>query len=138
MKTKKILLGGLAGGVTFFLLGWLIYGVLLMDYMTANSNQCASKPMGEMIFWALILSNLAYGFLIACVINWSNTTGVMSGVRIGAVVGFLFATSIDLSFYSMTNMYSNLTPLFVDIIVTIAITSVLGGVAAWVMAMVNK
>ena len=50
-----------------FLLGWLVYGVLFMDYMNANYNQCAMKPMEEMVWWALILSNFASGFLLAII-----------------------------------------------------------------------
>jgi hypothetical protein len=138
MKTKKILFGGIAGGVIFFLLGWLIYGVLLMDFMTANSNQGLSKPMEEMIFWAIILSNLASGFVLSFVINWSNITAVMSGVRIGGVIGFLFASAIDFSFYSMTTMYPDLTPIFVDIIAYTAMTAITGGIVAWVMDLVKK
>ncbi len=138
MKTKKILFGGISGGVIFFLLGWLIYGVLLMDFMTANTNQGLSKPMEEMVFWALILSNLASGFLLSFVINWSNSTTVMSGVKIGGVIGFLFAFGIDFSFYSMTTIYPDLTPIFVDIIAYSVMSAITGGVVAWVMAMVKK
>ena len=36
MNLKKLLLGGIAGGIVFFLLGWLIYGKLLMGFMTAH------------------------------------------------------------------------------------------------------
>ena len=138
MKTKRILFGGIAGGVIFFLLGWLIYGMLLMDFMAVNTNQGLSKPMDEMIWWAMILSNLASGFLLSFVINWSSTTAVMSGIKFGGVIGFLFAFGIDFSFYSMTTMYPDLTPVFVDIISYTVMTAVTGGVVAWVMGMVKK
>ncbi len=42
METNKILLGGLAGGVAFFLLGWVIYGILLMDYTMASYKYLSS------------------------------------------------------------------------------------------------
>ena len=69
MKTIKILLGGLAGGVTFFLLGWLVYGVLLNGYMMANTNQCAAKPMQDMVMWSMFLSNFALGCLLALIFS---------------------------------------------------------------------
>src|SRR3989339_1194885 len=100
MKTNKILLGGIIGGVSFFLLGWLIYGVLLMDYLTANYNQCAMRPMQEMIWWALVLSNLALGFLLSIVFSWSNTTGIMAGAKVAAITGLLLSLYLDLSFYA--------------------------------------
>ena len=33
MDTKKFVLAGLIGGVAYFFLGWLVYGILLMDLM---------------------------------------------------------------------------------------------------------
>ena len=138
MKTNKILLGGIAGGVAFFLLGWLVYGMLLMDYMTANYNQCAMRPMQDMIWWAMILSNLAFGFLLSIVFSWSNTTGVMAGAKVAGIIGLLLAISIDLSFYAMSTMYSNLTAVFVDIIVYTVMSAIAGVVVAWVMGMGKK
>ena len=138
MKTNKILLGGITGGVRFFLLGWLIYGVLLMDYLTANYNQCAMRPMQEMIWWALVLSNLALGFLLSIVFSWSNTTGIMAGAKVAAITGLLLSLYLDLSFYAMTSMFSNLTAMFVDIIVFTIMSAITGVVIAWVMGMGKK
>ncbi|HCU17800.1 MAG: hypothetical protein A2X05_16965 [Bacteroidetes bacterium GWE2_41_25] len=138
MKTNKILLGGITGGVSFFLLGWLIYGVLLMDYLTANYNQCAMRPMQEMIWWALVLSNLALGFLLSIVFSWSNTTGIMAGAKVAAITGLLLSLYLDLSFYAMTSMFSNLTAMFVDIIVFTIMSAITGVVIAWVMGMGKK
>jgi type IV secretory pathway TrbD component len=138
MKSNKILLGGIAGGVTFFLLGWIIYGVLLMDYTTANYNQCAMRPMQDMIWWALILSNLAFGFLLSIVFSWSNTTGIMAGAKVGAIIGLLLSLSIDLSYYSMSSMFSNFTAVIVDIIVYTIMSAIVGVVVAWVMGMGKK
>jgi len=54
----KILRGALFGGIVYFLLGWLVWGILLMDFFSASMNQCASRPDSEMVWWAIILSNL--------------------------------------------------------------------------------
>ena len=138
MKTSKILLGGIAGGVSFFLLGWIIYGMLLMDFMSANSNQCAARPMQDMIWWAMILSNLALGFLLAIVFTWSNTKGVISGAKVAGILGLLFGISIDFSFYSMTTTYNNIMIIFVDIIAYTLMTAIAGALIAWVMGMGKK
>lgn len=135
MKTNKILLGGLAGGVTFFLLGWLVYGVLLMDYTTANYNQCAMRPMQDMIWWAMILSNLAFGFLLSMIFSWSNTTGIMSGAKVAGIVGLLMSISIDLGFWAMSSMFSNFTAVFVDIVAYSVMSAIAGVAIAWVMSL---
>ena len=138
MNTNKILLGGIAGGVAMFFLGWLIYGIVLADYLAANGNHCAMRPMEEFIWWAMIVSNITAGILFAIIINWSNTSGAMAGVKIGAIVGLLFGISIDTSFYSMSDMFSGISHVLVDVIAYTVMSSIGAGVVAWVMGMVKK
>ena len=138
MKTNKILLGGLTGGGALFLLGWVIYGIILMDFATANYNQCMNRPMQEMVWWSLILSNLALGFLISTIFSWSGTTGLMAGAKVGGTIGILLSLSMDLSFYSMTTMYKDLSVMFVDIIVYTVYLAIAGAVVGWVMGMGKK
>lgn len=38
MNTKRFLLGGLAGGIAFFLLGYLFYGTLFSDFFSKNAG----------------------------------------------------------------------------------------------------
>ncbi len=133
MKTNRILLGGIAGGVTFFLLGWLIYGILLMEYTMNSYNQCAARPMENMVWWAMILSNLSFGFLLAIVFNWSNTQGILSGAKMGGILGFLIAVSLDLSVYSMTTTFLQLSAVLVDIIVYTVMSTLVGIVVGLVM-----
>jgi len=122
----KILRGTIFGGIAYFLLGWLVWGILLMDFMSANMNQCASRPGGEMVWWAIIVSNLAAALLLTLILNWSKAKGVINGLLTGAIFGFLFGSIIDLSFWSMTNMYNNIGPLLVDILVGTVVFAVVG------------
>lgn len=138
MKTNKILLGGITGGVALFLLGWVIYGIILMDFATANYNQCMNRPMQEMVWWSLILSNLALGFMLSTIFSWSGTTGIMAGAKIAGVTGLLLSASMDFGYYSMTTMYVNPSVIVVDIIVYTVYLAIAGAIVAWVMGMVKK
>ena len=138
MNTNKILVGGIVGGVAFFFLGWLIYGMILAGFMTANSNQCMMRPMGEWLWWALILSNLMWGFFVAVLFSWTNTTGWMDGAKKGAIFGLLTSLAIDLGYFSMSTMYSNLHAVFVDILATVVMVAIGGSLIAWAMGMVKK
>lgn len=133
MKTNKILLGGLVGGVTFFLVGWLVYGILLNGYMTANLNQCAAKPMAEMVMWAMFLSNLALGFLLVLVFNWSKITDLKSGAKVAALLGLLISLSVDLGNYSMTILYKDFSVIIVDVIVFTIMMTITGIVVSLVI-----
>ncbi len=138
MNTNKILLGGIAGGVAMFFLGWLIYGIVLADFMAANGNQCASRPMEEFVWWAMILSNLTAGILFAVIISWSNTSGALAGAKIGAVVGLLFGISIDASFFAMSTMFAGVIAMLVDVIAYTVMSSLGAGVVGLVMGMGKK
>lgn len=131
--TNKTLLGALAGGVALFLLGWVIYGMLLMDYTTANFNQCAANPPDQMIWWAMIVSCLCSGLLLALILSWANKSGAADGAKIGAIVGALIGLSIDLSMFSMSSMFPGLTPLLVDVIAYTVMTAIGGAVVGLVM-----
>jgi hypothetical protein len=122
----KIIRGTLFGGIAYFFLGWLVWGILLMDFMQAGMNQCASRPDGEMVWWALIVSNLAASMLLTIILKWSGTKGIVGGLSTGALFGLLYSIMIDLSFWSMTTLYNNIQPLVVDILAGTVVFAVVG------------
>jgi hypothetical protein len=122
----KILRGTLFGGITYFLLGWLVWGILLKDFMLANMNQCANRPEGVMVWWAIIASNLTAALLLTLILNWSNAKGIVDGLKTGALFGFLFALIVDLSFWSMTTMFNTIGSLLIDILVSTVVLAAVG------------
>lgn len=138
MNTNKILSGGIAGGVAYFLLGWLVYGMALASYMASHSNPCVMRPMEEMIWWSMIVSNLISGILLALIIGWSGNSSVAGGAKTGAIIGVLMGLALDLSFYSMSTMFTDLGAVFVDIIAYTVMSIGAGAVIGWVMGMSKK
>lgn len=130
---KKILTGTVAGGITYFLLGWLFYGIFFMNFFSANMNQCANKTDGSIEWWSLILSNLIMALILTLVLKWSGASRIADGLKTGALFGILFALTINLSFWSMTTMYSNFGTLLTDALVNTVILAVTGMVIvlAW-------
>ncbi|HEY4935234.1 MAG TPA: hypothetical protein VII44_01565, partial [Puia sp.] len=66
MDTKKFLIGTLVGGITYFILGYLIYGLALMSFFTQHSvaPSGSMKAMSDIVWWALMLGNLFMGALL--------------------------------------------------------------------------
>lgn len=122
----KILRGTIFGGISYFLLGWLIWGILLMDYMSANMNTCSNRPDGEMVWWAIILSNLSAALLLTLILNWAKARSLVDGLKTGAIFGLLYAMTIDFSFWSMTTTYNNITTMIVDILVSAGVFALVG------------
>ena len=122
----KILKGTVYGGIAYFLLGWLVYGILLMDFFSSNMNQCANRPEGNMVWWALIISNFSAALFLTIILNGSKAKGILDGLKTGAIFGALFASIVDFSFWSMTMIYNNIGTLLVDILVSTLVFAILG------------
>ena len=122
----KLLRGTVFGGIFFFLLGWMLYGILFMDFFSARMNQCANKPDGEMIWWAIIVSNFVTALLLTLILKWSGAKGILDGLKTGAIFGILLSLSLDLSFWSMTTMYNNFWTLLADVAVNTFMLAVVG------------
>ena len=129
MNTKT-LIGGLIGGVVFFLLGWLVWGMLLGSTM----QECMSCMRAEEeMNWPLgILANLLYGLFLAWAL--SKMTGVnsfQSGLQTGALFMGLLALAMDIGFYVYSTMFASWTCVFIDIIINIVMGGIVGGVIGW-------
>ncbi|MSQ78476.1 MAG: DUF1761 family protein [Flavobacteriaceae bacterium] len=133
MNTKT-LISGLIGGIAFFLLGYLIYGMVLMGMMEEHCSQAMkdmSRKEADFVWWALIVSNLLGGYLLALIFSWSNTNSMSSGMSRGAMVGLLMALMMDLQFYSMTTMYSDTTIIWIDAAANVVMCGLVGAIIGW-------
>jgi hypothetical protein len=122
----KLLRGTVFGGISFFLLGWVLYGILFMDFFSENNNQCANKADGDMIWWAIIVSNLMTALLLTLILKWSGAKVILDGLKTGAIFGILLSLSLDLSFWSMTTIYNNFGTLLADVAVNTFMLAVVG------------
>ena len=135
MDTKKFLIGTLAGGVVYFFLGYLVYGLLLQGFYEANAGSATGvmRSDDEMVWWALVLGNLAFAALLTYIfLKWAHISTFKSGLRGGAAIGFFMAFSFNLIMYATTNIM-NLTSAVVDIIVATIMTAIIGGVIGAVL-----
>jgi len=135
MDTKKFITGTLVGGVAYFILGYLFYGLLLMDFYQTNIGSATGvhRLPEEMVWWALVLGNFAYAaFLTFIFLKWAHIRTFKSGLKAGAAIGFLLGLAFNLIWYGTSNMM-NLTASLVDIIVGTIITATLGGIIGAVL-----
>ena len=136
-KTKfmntKTMISGVLGGVTYFLLGFLIWEFLLKDMMSdcIGSATGIMRAENEMIMWAMIIGNLGYGFAFAYALGtWSGVTTFIGGAKAAAAVAFLFTLGYDMIYYATTNM-SSLTGVIYDLGISTFIGAMAGGVIGW-------
>jgi hypothetical protein len=135
MDLKKRMLATLAGFVVFFLLGWLLYGMLLMDFFNSNQGTASGvmRAETEMVWWALAVGNLLQTYLLVYIFgNWANITTFGGGFKAGVIIGLIIGYGVDLTMYGTTNIM-NLTGALVDPLVIGVMMGVSGGVIGVVL-----
>ncbi len=133
---KKIIWGGLAGGVTFFLLGWLLYGMLFRDFMAAQTTAGVYKDEPDFPF--LIIGNIIMGFLFAIVVgSWANANSMGDGAKKGFLLSLLIGGGYDFMMYGTANIMT-MQGMMGDIGITIVMGTIVGAVVGMVMGSSKK
>jgi len=139
MNTKTII-AAVVGAIASFFLGWVIWGMLLMDYFKTNTVQYEGMmlPDTEMKLWAIFVSNLCSSFLFAWLFSRMNVRTLADGAKTGAIINILLAASIVMMYHSMMNWYSNATIMIVDVLVNGFFGAVIGGIIALMLGRGEK
>lgn len=135
MNSKNFVWAGLAGGITYFLLGWLFYGVLLMDFMQNMAGSARGVDRGEeMLMWAIFVGNLASGFLLSYIFTQiGNVNTAAAGAKAGFWLGALVSAGVDFVMYGTTNLMI-LRGVLVDVLVFAVLSAIAGTVVGWVIS----
>jgi hypothetical protein len=135
MDTKKFIFGTLAGGVAYFILGFLVYAILLESFYAGHTVAGIMKTDEQMKYYPLALGNFAHGALLSYVfLKWANIKSFASGLTGGAIIGFFMAAGFNLITYD-TAMIMSAVGTVVDVFVYTAISAVVGGIVGAVLGM---
>ena len=140
MNTNKFLIGGIIGGIAYFLLGWIVWGMLLADFMKGHMTTGAQgimRPQEGMVWWAMIAANLLMGFLLSYILSKSGTNSAGSGAGTGVLVGILMSGAFDLLMYGQMDM-GDTTMIGVDVIMSGVVTAIVGGIIGAYLGMGKK
>lgn len=123
MNTKNFIIGGVVGGIIHFILGAIFYQVIF-PYLYPPKEQ-------ETNVLFIALGCLFFAFLISYIfIKWANITKVSTGFIAGAIIGFLYGTSMN--FFMFSSMIFNANSFFTDIFINTLLTAAVGATIALV------
>ena len=131
---RRVVMGTIVGGLVLYALGYVIFDVAVKSFYDANVGSATGVSREPQLLWAVMLGTLAYGALVALVIELRPDATVGGGVMLGALVGFLLWATADFILYGATNI-SNLTRTVVDPLLELVRAGVAGGV---IVAVVGK
>jgi hypothetical protein len=131
MDTAKLVVAGLLGGVINFFLGWLVWGILLMDYFTSHTtNPQVARSSENMVFWALIVGNLVFGFLYAYILYKANVKTPGSGAILAGTIAALITLGYDLMIYAQFDLFE-LSIVLPDVLASIVVSAIVGAAIGW-------
>lgn len=135
MNNSKFVVATLAGGITYFILGFLVYAVALEGFYSAHAGSATGVAKMDMQFWPLILGNLSHAALLAYVfLKWAGIKTFGAGFSAGITIGFFVSLGFDMVQYDTANLM-DLTGTLVDVIVYATMTGIVGGIVGWVIGM---
>lgn len=126
MNVKNFIIGGIVGGIVDFLMGWLIWGILLKDTFP--------KPEGagpeNMMF--IFLGCMSFGFLLSWVFSQGEgISNIAAGVKMAIGIA-VFMTLCTNFFREMYNETINFKLIAIDIVASIVVAAVVGAAVAMV------
>jgi ABC-type anion transport system duplicated permease subunit len=134
MNSQKFVVGGIVGGVLYFLLGYVFYGLLLKSFMESNGM---AVNMDTITWWAMVVGNLAGGFLLAYILSKAGVTTAGGGAGTGFIVGLLMSLSTDLIMYGVGHGLT-LKGIAGDVAAAAVMSAIVGALVGWVLGMSKK
>ena len=114
MDIKRLVIGTVAGGIALFILGYVIWNMLFVEFFAANAGSATGVVKDSQVVWALSLGSLCYAALLTLAIGTrAGSATIVEGLKIGAIVGGLMWFAVDLTLYAVWNV-SNLTAAIAD------------------------
>lgn len=126
MNAKNLIAGGITGGIAYFFLGWIVYGIVLREYFP--------EPAGEDNLVHIALGSMSYGFLMGWVFQLNEgikkcVPGIKAGIGIGLFVALHMTFFINMNAPTLDlkmTLIDTLAMLFISAIVG-AIVGVING-----------
>jgi len=136
MPITNFLLAALAGAITYFLAGWLVFEGLLGTYMQANTTQTEGfkKDEAESSMVLIFVSCAAYALLLTLIFHYAPGIRTFKvGFIFGAMVGILVAIMTNTYWFATSHFFNDFKPVLIDIAAASVTVGVMGGVVAWVL-----
>ena len=132
METKKLVTGIVVGGITMFVVGYLVFDMAMVGFYQANGAAAFGVAREANLWWAVALGIASLATLVTLCIGWSGAKNATQGFKIGGVVGFLVWFGVDLIYHGQFTIATDILPL-VDGLLEFIRTGIGGAVIATVL-----
>jgi hypothetical protein len=137
-KYTKVLAATFVGSITIFLLGYLIFGMLLVPYMRVDEIHYNGLHKVPPDFLLLMLKNIVQAFLLVYIFKYlAGIRTFLGGMKVGAIIMFLTTLSLNLNLLSIMNLHSGYTANILDVVGETVRMALGGGVIGAVLGLMK-
>ncbi len=133
MNWTKFTLSTLIGGIAYFLLGWLVYGILFQDAL-AIAPEFAEKvqyPDEHIKISLMFASCIVWAALFTFIfMRWANISTFVGGLKAGALLGTLITLSSLLGLAAQFKIWS-LASIPMELVANIICSALMAGLIGW-------
>lgn len=129
---KRALPAVFAGTITLFVLGFLLYVVLLGGFYASNLGSATGVVREVPVPWAMIVAHLGLASLLTYVLVIKGVSSAVGGLKVGAILGLMFGVAVAFDLFAVTN-WSNVNVAFVEPFVTATRLALAGAVVGWAL-----
>jgi len=123
-----MLIGGVIGGIVYFLLGWLVYGIIFADM---DGGVCMRPHDAVLLPW-IFIGNIFTGLMLSYVFSrMATVTTFGSGAIAGAIIGLLSAIGMNGLMYGTSTMIENPTHILIGAVMNAVMWGIVGGAIGW-------
>ena len=133
MNWTKFLIATVIGSVIYFLLGWLVYGILFADFLSISENfrESVQYPEEEFKIGLMFLSCLPWtGMLTYIFMKWANISTFTSGLKAGALLGALITLASFLGLSAEFRIWT-MQIVLANVVAATICTGITAGVIGW-------
>lgn len=127
---SKTLIAGIIGGIASFVAGWIIFGILLMNFFSKNMIHYDGLMKEPVEIWAIAAGSLLHGVLLAYIFKLGGIRSAGSGAIAGGITFLLMSLGVDLMMYAQFNLI-NFQMIALDVIGTSVLGICAGTAVGW-------
>ena len=133
MNWTKFTLATLIGGIAYFLLGWLVYGILFQDALgiPAEFRNTVQYPEDQFKISLMFASCLVWAALFTFIfMRWANISTFVSGLKYGALLGALITLSSLLGLAAQFRIWT-LQSIPMELVANVICSGLMAGLIGW-------
>lgn len=134
---KKSIIAAIIGAISFFILAWLVFGWLMIDFYLSNIISYSGLVKDPPVIWSLFVHGLSIATLLSFMFDKMGVRGFGKGFLLSLWVGFLITLYFYTFIYASLNLYTT-KRIVVDLVVNSIFIAVIGGIIARSFGALNK